>query len=113
MRVDIDHSGIEQMSRDRGIATYLVGRGRTVQLIAKAIAPKRTLHYMSSIKVILQRRPSTVVFVAASDFKAHWIEWGAGPSPYRGWRPFHARRVLWRATVGAGLRPKRARKGEA
>lgn len=72
---------------------------------------QRTGHYKAGLKVERVNYPSPHLTVAATDFKSHWLEWGAGPSPYRGGRPFLARHPLERAMRASGLTFKASRRG--
>lgn len=110
MRVDIDQGAISRLRDDRDVQWHFRRVGIHVMRNAKTIAPKRLGYYVESIGVRLQRRP-LVVYVYAADFKAHWIEWGAGPSPYRDGKPFRPRHTLQRALEMSGLRLVKARKG--
>jgi hypothetical protein len=90
----------EALSGSREITQYLVTVARKIVGTAATIAPKRTGHYVQGLAVVRRRgRGDDSVYVAAKDFKSHWIEWGAGPSPeVHRFRPFKARHVLERAT---------------
>lgn len=84
-----------------GIRKHLNHVAREVHRTASVLAPKRTGHYLAGLEVVRRqsRGSEDSVFVAAQDFKSHWIEWGAGPSPeVHRFRPFRARHVLERAT---------------
>lgn len=71
---------------------------------ATQLAPARTTHYRSSISGRGMGYRHAIGRLQATDFKAHWIEFGAGPSPWRGGRPFIARMPMRRAVLVNGLR---------
>lgn len=111
MKAQVDEEAVQRLLNQPTMERHFIKIGEQIRLFAVAMAPKRTLHYVRSIGVELRRKPLRV-YVTAKDFKAHWIEWGAGPSPYRGWRPFIARHTLERATNAVGLRVRAAKRGE-
>jgi hypothetical protein len=112
-RVTTSQAEIEEtLEGNRQITNYLVRVAREIVGTASTIAPKRTGHYMRALAVVRRRaRGDTSVYVAAKDFKAHWIEWGAGPSPVRRGRPFLARHTLEIATRAHVTKFRRAPKG--
>lgn len=111
MRFEPDEEAVKTLGNDRHVIGYIREVASMVRATAYGLGPKRTGHYTRSIKVVIRRkRPGVEVYVVADDFKAHWIEWGAGPSPYRGWRPFRARHVLARSVRLHRLAFKEAKK---
>jgi hypothetical protein len=76
------------------------------KLVRKTISyagKPRTGHYRRGVKAEIVNTPSRHLAVAATDFKSHWIEDGAGPSPRRGGKPFLGRHPLERAFRSEGL----------
>lgn len=115
-KIVLDERGIQQLDREPGLLKHLMEQGRVMQIFATqfgAADATRTGHYIRALRYYPKRRPGLVVYVVANDFKSHWIEWGAGPSPRRGGESFPARNILWRAARATGLRLRRAPKGEA
>lgn len=113
MKSRTSQSAVERELRgSREITDYLLKLAREIVGTATIIAPKRTGHYVRGLSVVRRRaRGDTSVYVAAKDFKSHWIEWGAGPSPVRNHRPFRARHVLEIATRMHVKKFRRAPKG--
>jgi hypothetical protein len=103
MRASIDSRAVRDLAREPGTGQAVAAAAAQVAAAARTLAPVRTGAYQRSIAVL---RRSGYAYVTARDFKAGWIERGAGPSPVRGGRPFPARRVLERAVTGRGLRFK-------
>lgn len=58
----------------RSYKPALVKAAEAAVLNAKLLAPKRTGAYAKGIKV---KQVRGKVYVAATDFKSHWIEWGS------------------------------------
>lgn len=111
MRFDPDEDGIADLEESREIRAYLRQVAIKVKNTAVGIAPVRTGHYKRALSVVIRRsRGRGIVYVAARDFKAHWIEWGAKGSPYRGGQNFRARHVLQRAVRLNRLRFTKSKK---
>jgi hypothetical protein len=60
---------------------YRTGKVRVAEEVkktAQTIAPKRTGAYIRGLKV---KVVGPAVYVTATDFKGHWIEWGTEDTP--------------------------------
>lgn len=75
---------------------YVAGLEERAQIVvdqAKATAPVRKGFYKKGIK---KKRVGKNVYVAATDFKSHWIEWGSINN--------RAHATIRRAVIAVGLR---------
>lgn len=107
MKARLDPAGIRALARDPQLRRQAIAAAAEAARLARASAPRRTGHYAASIRAVPGTRPGDPpAFLTATDFKALWIERGAGPSPVRRGRPFPARHVLARAARAAGLTVK-------
>jgi hypothetical protein len=104
MRFVLDHKGIAMLKREPQMHVYTQAVAEVVGATVPNIGPRRTGHYDASIDVVHMGYSDARVRVYVRDFKAFWIEYGAGPSPVRGGRPFVARAPLRTAVVINGLR---------
>lgn len=102
MRVDLNHRGIAEMAKERGVRDGLLVHARRARTIATTIAPSRSNHYRMSL---FAGRQATTATFGSRDFKAWWIEFGTshpGPTP--------AHHILVRAAKLAGMRVKEAKR---
>lgn len=107
-RFSLDRKGIRALARTPEMHAFM---GATAQIVADAAAglpPRRTGRYDAEIEGKAMGFASAKSRVYARDFKSHWIEYGAGPSPVRGGRPFRARHPLRNAVLITGLRYRSA-----
>jgi hypothetical protein len=101
VKSEISQKRVDALKKTPGVRKHMNSVARDVHKTATTLAPKRTGHYVSGLAVERRqtRGAEDSVFVVANDFKSHWIEWGAAPSPQvHRFRPFPARHVLERAT---------------
>ena len=103
-RFVLDHKGIASLKREAQMHAFIGAVGAIVSDSAKAQAPRRKGFYEGSIEARMMGFADARCRVYARDFKANWIEDGAGPSPMRGGRPFRARHPLRNAAIATGLR---------
>lgn len=104
MRFRLDHAGIKQVAAMPVVRDYTDAAANAAAEIARSTAPVATGAYQRSIKAKRTGRRYAKARLSARDFKAWWIEYGAGPSPVRGGRTFPARHVLARSARAVGLR---------
>ncbi len=104
MRHRITKKGIQQLNYEPQMHAAMQRTAAQVAATARSMAPKRTGTYAASIESRLMGYRWARARVYARDFKAHWMEHGAGASPVRGGRSFPAHNVLEQATKANGLR---------
>lgn len=104
-RFSVDRKGIAILKREPQMHAFIGRVSAQVGATAHAMSPHRSGHYDASIDTFsMAVRSVATGRVVARDFKAWWIEYGAGPSPVRGGRPFAPRAPLRKAVVAHGLR---------
>lgn len=64
----------QELSSEAGYKEALAVAAKPAEAAAKSFAPVRTGAYRDSIHVVID---SKGVRLDASDFKAHWVEWGS------------------------------------
>lgn len=64
----------EQLLEDRAYMRTLVEAGEEAVKAAKTFAPVDTGAYRNGIKVVIRGKK---VYVSATDWKSHWMEWGS------------------------------------
>jgi hypothetical protein len=111
MKFRLDHKGIASIKRESSTHVYVQAVAEVVGATVPTMAPHRSGRYEASIDVVHMGYADARVRVYARDFKANWIEYGAGPSPVRGGHPFIARSPLRRAVLACGLRLSERGKG--
>ncbi|MEV8373010.1 hypothetical protein AB0P21_09750 [Kribbella sp. NPDC056861] len=104
MKFSVDHKGIAAMKREPFMHVAMQAAAETVAETIPALAPHRSGHYDASIDVRHMGFADARVRIYIRDFKWNWIEYGAGPSPVRGGRPFPARAPIRNAVITCGLR---------
>jgi hypothetical protein len=100
----LDHKGIARLKHQRGVHAYV---GAAAHVVADAVpnfSTRRTGRYEAAVDDRMMGFRDARARVYARDFKAHWMEYGAGPSPVRGGRPFRARHPLRNAVRSTGMR---------
>lgn len=103
VRFSPDRLGIGLLKYQPEMHAFMAAIAMAAQGTAVAIAPRSSGHYNASIRSDSLRFADAMARVSASDFKAWWIEYGAGPSPVRHGRRFRERRTLRNATEAYGL----------
>lgn len=114
MRVTgINRANIQRLAQLPTVHAHVAVAAEEIATAARAASPKRSGHFANSIEA----RPMGYRFararVYARDFKWLWIEYGAGPSPVRGGRPFRAIHPLEKGVRATGLRWDDRYAGEA
>lgn len=104
MRSNINQQGIRKLQMEPLMHAAMTASAEAVADVARATAPVHSGHYKSSIEARHMGYRYARARVYSRDFKAYWMEYGAGPSPVRGGHRFRARHVLRDATVAVGLR---------
>lgn len=104
MRFSVDRKGIALMKREPFMHVAITASAEVVAETIPAMAPRRSGHYDASIDVRHMGFADARARIYVRDFKWNWIEFGAGPSPVRGGRPFPARGPMRKAAVACGLR---------
>lgn len=104
MRSNVNRKGIQQLAYEPQMHRAMGELGQAVATIIRATAPINSGHYKANIEVRTMSFKWARTRVYARDFKAYWIEYGAGPSPVRGGRPYPAHHTMQNAVIAAGLR---------
>lgn len=103
MKFRVDKKGVLALKREPQMHVFVNAVGNIVGDAVPAFAPRRTGHYDASVEPSHMGFADARCRVYARDFKAWWIEFGAGPSPVRGGRSFPAREPLRNAARALGL----------
>lgn len=104
MRHTVNKRGIKQLSYEPDMHMAMQQVAQAVASIVRATAPAHSGHYKASVSTQRMGFKWARSRVYVRDFKAYWIEYGAGPSPVRGGRPFPAHHTMRNAVISAGLR---------
>lgn len=104
MRSNVNRKGVQMLAYKPEMHVAVTAWANIAADIAKAKAPKSSGHYAASIQARHMGYRYARARIYSRDFKAYWIEFGAGPSPVRHGRPFRARHVLSEAAIAAGLK---------
>lgn len=111
MRSNVNRKGIALLQYEGQMHAAMTAYAEIAADTARSIAPKATGHFAASIEARHMGFKYARGRLYAHDFKAFWIEHGAGPSPVRGYRPFRARHVLEEAVRLTGMRFEQAYRG--
>jgi hypothetical protein len=103
-RYKTDWKGIAALKRTPEMHAYIAAVGAMVADASHNFSTRDTGHYDAGIEPRMMGFRDARCRVYAHDFKSHWMEYGAGPSPVRGGRPFLARQPLRKAVLATGLR---------
>lgn len=90
IRIDIDKRAVANLKNLPDVKEGQHTVALVIARLARLSAPRRQGHYVNGIEAL-------AASVVARDFKSHWIEFGAGPSPVRGGKPFPAHHTMQRA----------------
>lgn len=104
MRHTINRRGIQQVQMEPYMHAAMHAYARVAANYARSRAPVSSGFYKASIDVRQMGFRWARARFYARDFKAGWIERGAGPSPVRGGHAFRARHTLAEAAIAAGMR---------
>ena len=108
--------GIAMIARSTMMETMLKGAAEAIAEVARKTAPTDVEEdslwpeldptpYREQITVASGVKEGVVMArVNANKFTSNWLEFGAGPSPYRHGLPFPPRAILRRAAETVGLR---------
>lgn len=110
-RFRVNKKGIAELKALPGVRAYTTAVADVGANVARAVSPIDTGQYRRSIGARQTGRKYARARVFARDFKAWWIEYGAGPSPVRGGRPFAARHTLATGIKATGVRYRDLRGG--
>jgi hypothetical protein len=104
MRHTINRRGIQRLQMEPKMHAAVTAYAEAVADTVRASAPANTGFFKASIEARHMAYRYARARVYSHDFKAYWIEYGAGPSPVRGNHPFRARHVFRDAVIACGLR---------
>jgi hypothetical protein len=111
MKSNLNDAAIYRLQRDKNVKKSAYSLASKARRIAVGLAPKGISgDYSRGIVVKVGRGANPSVYLAGTDYKSHWIEWGSTPRGH--FRP--GQHVLERAILaagGGGLKYRRVGKG--